>query len=481
FEEGASNGHVENEEEEEEEEGEEEDDNGDIIRNKKKRLKEHIPYHDMADVKDKFEKGIEEKPKAEKRLDVRVQSGMASTKKQQFEHGEFEQEIEPKPSKTTVDVELLSGAASERRTKFERGEFEQEVESHISKVVVDTDLLSGAASERRERFEKGELENRIEKTTTIDIPFQSGAASERKAKFEKGEFEQEIEPHVAKVKVDVDLLSGAASEKKAKFERGEFDDHEHVQKHQVEPVPSGLATEKKQKFESGQVDNDVTLVNQRENLAQATIEPGNAQAKREEFMSKITSDTAQQRTGDKYIDMNTLEQGSATSKRKGFESLATSEFKATDKTKVEVEPGFASNLKEQYLSTVTSDSTSAKDKDQQLTPQAVVASGLAKERANVFENPDDTAVKRTVEIDNDLASSGVAKERVAMFKNLESGTSGKRGNSPPSTGDSKLRVDNIDFSDKLINMSIRLKIKDHNAKAASAAAGEVSELPNNKT
>ncbi|CAF1377527.1 unnamed protein product [Didymodactylos carnosus] len=280
----------------------------------------------MADVKDKFEKGIE-KPRIEKRLDFRVQSGITSTKKQQFEHGEFEQETEP----------------------------------HVSKVVVDTDLLSGATSERRERFEKGDLENRVEKTTTT---------------------------------VDIPLQSGVASEKKAKFERGDFDDHEHVQKQQVEQIPSGMATEKKQKFESGQVGNDLTLMNQRENLAKSTIEPGIAQAKRDEFMSKISSDTIQW-TSDKYINIDTLEHGSATSKRKEFESLATSEFKATDKTKIEVQPGLASNIKEQYLSTVTTDSTINRDKDQQISPQIIVASGLTKERANVFENPDsDTVVSK---------------------------------------------------------------------------------------
>lgn len=53
---------------------------------KKKAPKEHVPYHEMAEVKDKFEKGLvdSDKPRAEKRLDVRVQSGLASSKKKRI-------------------------------------------------------------------------------------------------------------------------------------------------------------------------------------------------------------------------------------------------------------------------------------------------------------------------------------------------------------------------------------------------------------
>jgi hypothetical protein len=102
-----------------------------------------------------------------------------------------------------------------------------------------------------------------------------------------------------------------------------------------------------------------------------------------------------------------------------------------------VETGHAQAKRSEILSKIDADQQVQRSGDRGLPVS--VESGLAKSRATVFENPDETAIKRTVEIDNDLLERGVAKERVAMFKNLESGTQSTAGTS----GDSKIRVDDF--------------------------------------
>ena len=70
-------------------------------------------------LKDKFEKGlVDDKPRAEKRLDVRVQSGLASSKKHAFEQGEFEQETESHISKVQIDTDLVAGSNIIKKTSI---------------------------------------------------------------------------------------------------------------------------------------------------------------------------------------------------------------------------------------------------------------------------------------------------------------------------------------------------------------------------
>ena len=140
----------------------------------------------MAEVKDKFEKGLvdSEKPRIEKRLDVRVQSGLATSKKQAFEQGEYEQEIE----------------------------------RHVNKVEIDADLVAGLASAKKQAFEQQKLETDINATKTIVIDRDAfvGAATEKRAKFEKGDFDHDFrESGSNRVHVDADLLVDAAAERKA--------------------------------------------------------------------------------------------------------------------------------------------------------------------------------------------------------------------------------------------------------------------------
>ncbi|CAF3400209.1 unnamed protein product [Rotaria sp. Silwood1] len=400
---GSSNG-LQNEEEDEDEDDTQPSESDGIVRStrKKKPTKEHVPYHEMAEVKDKFEKGLidSDKPRGEKRLDVRVQSGLASSKKQAFEQGEFEQEVESHVSKVQIDTDLVAGLASSKKQAFEQGEFEQEIRPHASKVQIDTDLVAGLASAKKQAYEQHQLENdtNLPKTVIIDRDSMAGAATEKKAIFEKGEFDQDYHEFGSnRVQADADLLVGAATERKAKFESGQLSDR---------PItPTRL-------------DEMSTIV-----------ETGHAQSKRSELLSKFEAEQQVQRSGDRHIDIES-DSGLAIARREQLASLASTEFKPTEKH-IDVTTGLASTIKEQYMADT---SKSVKPTVQSIS----VESGLAKSRATAFENPDDTTtIKRTVEIDNELLERGVAKERVAMFKNLESGAQTTTG----ASGDSKIRVD----------------------------------------
>jgi len=302
--------------------GEGEEINGDSdestrLSRKKRTTKEHIPYHEMAEVKDKFEKGLLEsnKPRTEKRLDVRVQQGLASSKKQ----------------------------------AFEQGEFENVTESYSNKELIETDIIAGLASAKKQAFEQQQIESFSRKASIV---------------------------------VEHDLLAGAAKDKKAKFE-------------------------------SGQLSDRSTIAIQPEEIA-TIVGSGLAQAKREELLSKIDAEQQTQRTVNRPIDMET-EQGLTIARRELLTSLASSEFKSQEK-QIDVTAGLASTIKEQYMADMSKSTPSI------LIPKDIdIETGLTKSRAIAFENPDETLVKRSIELENELVERGVAKERMAMFKNLESG------------------------------------------------------------
>ena len=242
----------------------------------------------MAEVKDKFEKGLLDwnKTRTEKRLDVRVQQGSTSSKKQ----------------------------------AFEQGEFEHVTESHGNKTSIETDLIAGLASAKRQAFEQQQIESPSRKASIV---------------------------------VEHDLLAGAAKEKKAKFE-------------------------------SGQISDRSAIASQPEDFA-TIVSSGLAQAKREELLSKIDAEQQIQRAADRPIDMET-EQGSTVARRELLTSLATSEFKAQGK-QIDVTAGLASTIKEQYMADTSKWTSST------LIPKDIdIETGLAKSRANAFENPDETTV-----------------------------------------------------------------------------------------
>jgi hypothetical protein len=238
----------------------------------------------MAEVKDKFEKGLIDinKPRIEKRLDVRVQSGLTSSKKQAFEQGEFEQEIE----------------------------------SHVNKIHIETNIIAGLTSSKKQVFEQQQQQQQIEMNKTI--------SPER------------------------DALTGVATEKKAKFENGHISDR---------PRRSVCAEE---------------------------ITTGLAQAKRSEILSKIDAEQQIQRSTDRFIDIDT-EQGLAIARRDQLASLANSEFKPTEKY-IDVTAGLASTIREQYIADASKTTTKT------VVPTNDIESGLAKNRATVFEKFDESTV-----------------------------------------------------------------------------------------
>ena len=251
----------------------------------------------MAEVKDKFEKGLvdSDKPRAEKRLDVRVQSGLASSKRQAFEQGEFEQETEP----------------------------------HVSRVEIEADLVAGFAAAKKQAFEDKHLETDVNlpKTVVIDRDGLAGGAAEKKAMFEKGESDHDYhEMAASRVQADANLLLGATTDKKAKFE-------------------------------SGQVSERATTPTRRDEVA-AMVESGHAQAKRSEILSKIESEQQVQRSGDRNIDIDT-EQGLASTRREQLASIAQSEFKSTEKH-IDVTTGLASTIKEQYIADASKTASTSK-------------------------------------------------------------------------------------------------------------------------
>ena len=249
----------------------------------------------MAEVKDKFEKGLvdADKPRSEKRLDVRVQSGLASSKKQAFEQGEYEQEVEP----------------------------------HMGKVQIDADLVAGLTSSKKHAFEQHQLENESNqpKTVVVDRESMAGAATGQKAKFEKGGSDHDYhELGSNRVQADADLLMGATTDKKARFE-------------------------------SGQMSDRATTPTRRDEILN-NVESGLAQAKRSELMSKFDAEQQVQRSGDRHVDID-REQGLATSRRDQLEQLANTEFKSTEKH-IDVTSGLASTIKEQYMADTSKTSNS---------------------------------------------------------------------------------------------------------------------------
>ncbi|CAM4750227.1 unnamed protein product [Rotaria magnacalcarata] len=336
---GLANGQVE-EEEEEDNEDETQPSNG-IIRSPRKRTtpKEHIPYHEMAEVKDKFEKGLVDanKPRVEKRLDIRVQSGLTSSKKQAFEQGEFEQETESNKIKIPIETDIVAGVTSLTKQVFEQQQQQQiNNETNLNKTII----------------------------------------------------------------IERDALNGVATEKKAQFENGQISDSPKSLKYSDE-------------------------------IANITG-TGFAQAKLSEFLSKIDSEQQNQRSPSRHIDMDT-EQGLAIARCQQFALLMNSEFKPTEKN-IDVTAGLASIIKEQYIADASKSTTT---KSAMLTDD--IESGLAKNRAIVFQKQDETTIKRTVDFGTELLERGVAKERAAMFKNLENGASSAARGSI--AGDMKLRVD----------------------------------------
>lgn len=107
----------------------------------------------MAEVKDKFEKGLidSNKVRVEKRLDIRVQNGLASSKKQAFEQGLVEQETENQKNKSLIECELIAGLASTNKKVFEQQQNESNQRRKSS--LIEHELLLSAAREKKAQYE----------------------------------------------------------------------------------------------------------------------------------------------------------------------------------------------------------------------------------------------------------------------------------------------------------------------------------------
>jgi len=244
-------------------------------------------------------------------------------------------------------------------------------------------------AEVKDKFEKGLVDvnkPRVEKR--LDFRVQSGLTSSKKQAFEQGEFEQEVEPHVNKIQIETDLIAGLASSKKQAFEQQQQNENEINMMSKTiiteRDALAGLATEKKAQFESGQL-SDRRKVSVHSDEIATIVGTGVTQAKRSELLSKIDAEQQIQRSADRYIDID-AEQGFATARRDQLASLANSEFKSTEKY-IDITAGSATAIKEQYIA----DASKAALKTASV-PTDDIESGLTKNRATVFEKPDETTV-----------------------------------------------------------------------------------------
>ncbi|CAF4373557.1 unnamed protein product, partial [Adineta steineri] len=175
-----------------------------------------IPYHEMAEVKDKFEKGLidSNKPRVEKRLDVRVQSGLTSSKKQAFEHGEFEQETEPHVNKIQIETDLVAGLTSSKKQAFQQQQMENETNTMSKTIITERDALVGVATAKKAKFESGQLSDRPRMSICSDeianIVGAGLAQAKRSELLSKIDAEQQIQRSSDRF-IDIDTEQGLAT------------------------------------------------------------------------------------------------------------------------------------------------------------------------------------------------------------------------------------------------------------------------------
>jgi hypothetical protein len=204
----------------------------------------------MAEVKDKFEKGLVDinKPRIEKRLDVRVQSGLTSSKKQAFEQGEFEQEIEPYAHKIQIETNLIARLASSKKQVFEQ-QLDHEINLVNKTIITERDALTGVATEKKAKFESGQISDRPRSSLCADeIATFLGtglAQAKRSELLSKIDAEQQIQRSADRF-IDIDAEQGLAitrREQLASLANSEFKPTEkHID------VTAGLASTIKEQY-----------------------------------------------------------------------------------------------------------------------------------------------------------------------------------------------------------------------------------------
>jgi hypothetical protein len=164
----------------------------------------------MAEVKDKFEKGLVDvnKPRVEKRLDVRVQSGLTSSKKQAFEQGEYEQDTGPFVNKNQIETDLVvAGLTSSKKQAFE-----QQVENEINNI--NKTPITDVATEKKAKFESGQISDRPRASVCPDeianIVGAGLAQAKRSELLSKIDAEQQIQRSSDRF-IDIDTEQGLAT------------------------------------------------------------------------------------------------------------------------------------------------------------------------------------------------------------------------------------------------------------------------------
>ncbi|CAF0923977.1 unnamed protein product [Adineta steineri] len=250
---GLSNGQLEDEDDDDDNNNDTNSQLDGIIRSRriKKPAKEHIPYHEMAEVKDKFEKGLidSNKPRVEKRLDVRVQSGLTSSKKQAFEQGEFEQETEPHFNKIQIETDLVAGLTSSKKQAFQQQQMENETNTMNKTIITERDALVGVATAKKAKFESGQLSDHPRISICPDeianIVGAGLAQAKRSELLSKIDAEQQIQRSSDRF-IDIDTEQGLATTRRdqlASLANSEFKSTE-----KSIDVTAGLATAIKEQY-----------------------------------------------------------------------------------------------------------------------------------------------------------------------------------------------------------------------------------------
>jgi hypothetical protein len=210
----------------------------------------------MAEVKDKFEKGLIDinKPRIEKRLDVRVQSGLTSSKKQAFEQGEFEQEIEPHVNKIQIETDLIAGLASSKKQVFEQQQ--QQIDNEINKrnkmIIIERDALNGVATGKKAKFESGQILDRPRTSICADeiaTFLGTGLAQAKRSQIlSKIDAEQQIQRSSDRF-IDIDAEQGLATTRRDQLASLANCEFKPTEKHI--DVTAGLASAIKEQYITG--------------------------------------------------------------------------------------------------------------------------------------------------------------------------------------------------------------------------------------
>ena len=207
----------------------------------------------MAEVKDKFEKGLIDgnKPRLEKRLDVRVQSGLTSSKKQAFEQGEFERETNSSQGKK-IDIEtnLIAGLTSSKKQVFEKQQsIDSDNQSPNKMILLERDALAGVATETKAKFESGQISDRPRMSVCADeiaTFLGTGLAQAKRSEIlSKIESEQQVQ-RAADRSIDLDTEQGIASARRDQL--ASLANSEYRSSEKSIDVIAGLATIIKEQY-----------------------------------------------------------------------------------------------------------------------------------------------------------------------------------------------------------------------------------------